>query len=151
MASKRTKLELTWIGKDNPPSPPHLAALLRPKARFATVIGSYGWGGKAVDQVAGALGPLRLELLDPVLSKGSPSSEVLVALDGLALGIRKTHLGGVSDAVRRDEVLRCQIHERQRSAFDVESVCWFATGRDLAAKLAEQLRIVPFGTADRVV
>lgn len=69
----------------------HLAAILRPKARHATVIGSYGWGGKVVDQVAGVLGPLKLELLDPVLSKGYPSSEVLGELDRLAEEIATRH------------------------------------------------------------
>ncbi|NLA99753.1 MAG: FprA family A-type flavoprotein, partial [Methanomicrobiales archaeon] len=44
----------------------YLANFLRPKTRYATVIGSYGWGGKAVDTVAGMLDRLKVELLEPV-------------------------------------------------------------------------------------
>ncbi len=69
----------------------HLAAMLRPKARHATVVGSYGWGGKAVDQVTGALGSLKLEILDPVLSKGTPSPQVLADLEALADAIAAKH------------------------------------------------------------
>lgn len=68
-----------------------LANIIRPKARFASVIGSYGWGGKAVEQIAGMLGNLKVEILDPVLSKGRPSAQDLQALDRLADSIAERH------------------------------------------------------------
>jgi len=69
----------------------YLANLLRPKTRFATVIGSFGWGGKAVEQVVGAMGTLKVELLEPVLSKGRPDVDVFASLDSLADTIAAKH------------------------------------------------------------
>jgi flavorubredoxin len=45
---------------------------LRPKAKFFSVIGSYGWGGKTVETLAGMIPNLKVEVLDPVLCKGCP-------------------------------------------------------------------------------
>ena len=50
----------------------NLANALRPKARFASIIGSYGWSSKAVEQIAGLIPNLKVEVLDPVLCKGYP-------------------------------------------------------------------------------
>ncbi len=69
----------------------YLANALRPKARFATVIGSYGWGGKMVDQVIGMLGNLKVELLSPVLIKGYPKDADYQSLDKLADEILLKH------------------------------------------------------------
>lgn len=68
-----------------------LANALRPKVRFASIIGSYGWGGKTVEQVSGLISNLKVEVLDPVLCKGLPGEEDLKALDGLADGIAARH------------------------------------------------------------
>ncbi|MBN1176170.1 MAG: FprA family A-type flavoprotein [Dehalococcoidales bacterium] len=68
-----------------------LANALRPKARFASVIGSYGWGGKAVEQLAAMLPNLKVEILDPVLCKGFPKEVDYQALDRLADGIEQKH------------------------------------------------------------
>jgi len=68
-----------------------LANALRPKARFASIIGSYGWGGKAVEQIVGAIPNLKVELLDPVLCKGRPGPEDLEAIDNLAAAIAEKH------------------------------------------------------------
>ncbi|MCG2716654.1 MAG: FprA family A-type flavoprotein [Candidatus Marinimicrobia bacterium] len=62
----------------------YLANALRPKVRFATVIGSYGWGGKMVDQIIGMLGNLKVELLSPVIIKGYPKDANYQSLDKLA-------------------------------------------------------------------
>lgn len=69
----------------------YLANLLRPKARYATVIGSYGWGGKAVEDLKGMLGRLKVEFIEPVYIKGHPKAEDFVALDQLADTIQKKH------------------------------------------------------------
>ncbi len=68
-----------------------LANALRPKLKYASIIGSYGWGGKAVEQITGALPNLKVELLEPVLCKGYPKSADLEAIDNLATEIAKKH------------------------------------------------------------
>ena len=68
-----------------------LANLLRPKTRFVSVIGSFGWGGKAVEQVAGAMPQVKYDLLEPVLSKGAPGPEARAALERLADDIAARH------------------------------------------------------------
>jgi len=68
-----------------------LANALRPKTRFLSVIGSYGWGGKAVDVLAGMIPNLKVEVLPPVLCKGDPSENDMTALSNLAADITKRH------------------------------------------------------------
>jgi len=69
----------------------NLANLLRPKTRHVTVIGSFGWGGKTVDQVLGAMPLVKAEVLDPVLVKGRPGDEARLAIDALADAIARRH------------------------------------------------------------
>ena len=69
----------------------YLANALRPKARFVCVTGSYGWGGKSVEQLAGMLANLEVEVLDPVLCKGLPRQADFDALDNLAALIASKH------------------------------------------------------------
>ncbi len=61
-----------------------LVNALRPKIRYAGVFGSYGWGGKMVEQIAGMLSGLKLELLPTVLIKGMPRKEDYEQLQALA-------------------------------------------------------------------
>jgi flavorubredoxin len=68
-----------------------LANLLRPKLRFATIIGSYGWGGKTVEMLTGMLPNLKVELIEPVIIKGYPKEEDLKALTRLADDIVEKH------------------------------------------------------------
>ena len=68
-----------------------LANALRPKVKFVSIIGSYGWGGKAVEQLAGMIPNLKAEILEPVLSKGSPTEADFKALDNLATTIAQKH------------------------------------------------------------
>jgi len=68
-----------------------LANALRPKARFASVIGSYGWGSKMVEQLAGLISGLKVELLEPVIAKGRPKDADYIALDKLADDIFGKH------------------------------------------------------------
>ena len=68
-----------------------LANALRPKVKFASIIGSYGWGGKAVEQIVSAIPNLKVELLDPVLCKGHPGLDDLEAIDNLAAAIAEKH------------------------------------------------------------
>jgi flavorubredoxin len=69
----------------------HLANAIRPKARYATVIGSYGWSSKAVEQIAGMIPNLKVEVLEPVMVKGYPREEDLGRLDMLADTIAAKH------------------------------------------------------------
>jgi flavorubredoxin len=68
-----------------------LANALRPKAKFASVIGSYGWGGKAVEQIAAMLPQLKVEILTPVYCLGAPQAADYQALDNLAATIAQKH------------------------------------------------------------
>jgi len=68
-----------------------LANALRPKLRFASIIGSYGWGGKTIEQLTAMVPNLKVELLDPVLSKGFPKEADFIALDKLAEAIAQKH------------------------------------------------------------
>ncbi len=69
----------------------YLANVLRPKTKFVSIIGSYGWGGKMVEQLAGLIPNLKVEILDPVIVKGYPKSEDFAALDKLAATIVEKH------------------------------------------------------------
>lgn len=68
-----------------------LANALRPKARFASIIGSYGWGGKMVEQITGALPNLKVQILSPVVAKGHPTEADFQALDRLADEVLARH------------------------------------------------------------
>lgn len=68
-----------------------LANALRPKTRFASIIGSYGWGGKTVKAIQEAIPLLKVEVMEPVLAKGLPTAEDYKALDRLADEILKRH------------------------------------------------------------
>jgi len=68
-----------------------LANALRPKTKFASIIGSYGWGGKMVEQIAGLIANLKVEILEPVIAKGYPNDDDFTALDKLADGILAKH------------------------------------------------------------
>jgi len=68
-----------------------LANALRPKVKFLSIIGSYGWGGKTIEILAGMITNLKVEVLDPVLCKGLPSPDDLNSLDQLAHSIANRH------------------------------------------------------------
>ncbi len=69
----------------------YLANALRPKLKFASIIGSYGWGGKTVDIIASLLTNIKAEILEPVIIKGYPKQQDFQALDRLAEDILAKH------------------------------------------------------------
>jgi flavorubredoxin len=69
----------------------YLANLLRPKVRFASFIGSYGWGGKSEEMVVKMLDHVKVEILKPVIVKGLPDETSFQELDRLADDIAKKH------------------------------------------------------------
>jgi len=50
----------------------HLANALRPKLKYAAMIGSYAWGTKAVEQISGLIPNRKVEVLGAVLCRGLP-------------------------------------------------------------------------------
>jgi flavorubredoxin len=69
----------------------YLVNALRPKTRFVSIIGSYGWGGKMHDQLVELLSNLKVEFLDPVIIKGYPKKQDFESLTNLGSLIRKKH------------------------------------------------------------
>jgi flavorubredoxin len=68
-----------------------IANALRPNLKFASIIGSYGWGGKTVEVIAGLIPNLKVEVLTPVMAKGFPRETDFEALDNLADTIAAKH------------------------------------------------------------
>ena len=69
----------------------YLTNVLRPKIKFLSIIGSYGWGGKMVKQLSDMIPNLKVELIDPVIIKGFPKEDDFKALDRLADDILRKH------------------------------------------------------------
>ena len=69
----------------------HLANALRPKLKYAAIIGSYGWGTKAVEQISGQIPNLKVEVLGTCMCKGYPKEADFAALDELAETIAQKH------------------------------------------------------------
>jgi flavorubredoxin len=68
-----------------------LANALRPKTKFVSIIGSYGWGGRMVEQLTATIPNLKVQVLQPVVAKGSPKEMDYKALDVLADMILAKH------------------------------------------------------------
>jgi flavorubredoxin len=69
-----------------------LANALRPKAKFAALIGSYGWSEKAtIEKLSSSIPNLKVEVLGSVFCKGLPREEDYQLLTELADAIAKKH------------------------------------------------------------
>jgi flavorubredoxin len=68
-----------------------LANALKPKVKFATIFGSYGWGGRTVEIITKNMSNLKVELIEPLLIKGHPKDDDFKALDKLADEIAEKH------------------------------------------------------------
>jgi flavorubredoxin len=68
-----------------------LANLLRPKLKYAAIIGSYGWQSKAVDQIAAMIPNLKVDVLATIMQKGLPTDETFAELDRLADAVAAAH------------------------------------------------------------
>ncbi len=62
----------------------YLANALRPKTRFVSMIGSFGWGAKLTETITGLLTNLKAEMLEPVIVKGYPKDPDFAKLKSLA-------------------------------------------------------------------
>jgi len=68
-----------------------LVNALRPNLKYASIVGSFGWGGRTIEQITGILTNIKPEVLPPVYIKGSPSEADYAALDKLAESIAQKH------------------------------------------------------------
>ena len=68
-----------------------LANALRPNLKFATIIGSFGWGSRTIEQITGMLTNIKPEVLPPVYIKGNPAEADFASLDALAETIAQKH------------------------------------------------------------
>ena len=69
----------------------YLANALRPKCRYASIIGSFGWGSQIAQTVKSMLTNLKVELIEPVIVNGFPKEEDFKSLDRLAEDIVRRH------------------------------------------------------------
>ena len=69
----------------------YLASLLKPKAKIASFIGSYGWGGNLFGKMAEMLTPLKLDVIEPILVKGKAKLEDYKKIDEMAETIYLKH------------------------------------------------------------
>jgi flavorubredoxin len=76
----------------------YLANALKPKTRFAAVIGSFGWGSTISDRIQEMLPNLQVQFLDPVLVKGLPKQKDYESLDRLAEEICRVNNPAVKTA-----------------------------------------------------
>lgn len=68
-----------------------LTNALRPKARFVSIIGSYGWGARIVEEMRSLMSNLKVEIIEPVIAKGYPKDDDLRAIERLADEILRRH------------------------------------------------------------
>lgn len=71
-----------------------LANALAPKTKFASVVGSAGWGGNLPDIIRGMLPRLKATFLPPVMTKGRPKPETFAELDRLANDLAEANFSG---------------------------------------------------------
>ncbi|HXK49965.1 MAG TPA: FprA family A-type flavoprotein [Clostridiales bacterium] len=68
-----------------------LANALRPKTKFVSIIGSFGWGGKMIDQLTGLISNLKVDVIEPVLCKGMPREEDYRKIDEMVEILEEKH------------------------------------------------------------
>lgn len=69
----------------------YLVNALRPKTKFISLIGSYGWAGRMPETIKGLLTNLKAVFLTPVVIRGFPGPDDYAALDRLAVEIQDQH------------------------------------------------------------
>ncbi len=72
----------------------YLLKALRPKTKYVSLIGSYGWGGKTVEIISELVSTLKAEIIDPVLVKGLAGNADYALIDQLAESIAQKHREG---------------------------------------------------------
>jgi flavorubredoxin len=77
----------------------YLANALRPKLKFVSVLGSFGWGGRMLDQITGMISTLKVDMISPLIIKGFPTEEDYNKIEEMADEIASQHkkLGIIED------------------------------------------------------
>ncbi|MGM0603160.1 MAG: FprA family A-type flavoprotein [Bacillota bacterium] len=66
----------------------YLANVLKPKTRYASIIGSYGWAGKMTDKLLELMPNLKVDLYEPVVAKGHGDNDDYEEIDRLVEEIK---------------------------------------------------------------
>uniref|UniRef100_A0A7C4VYP4 FprA family A-type flavoprotein n=1 Tax=candidate division WOR-3 bacterium TaxID=2052148 RepID=A0A7C4VYP4_UNCW3 len=69
----------------------YLLNILKPKAKYLGIFGSYGWGGRTLEIIKNLTTNLNAELLPPVFIKGYPKKEDFLLLKDWAKKIKEKH------------------------------------------------------------
>ncbi|MBN1445502.1 MAG: FprA family A-type flavoprotein [Candidatus Omnitrophica bacterium] len=69
----------------------YLFKILRPKTRFVSIIGSFGWGGSMVKSITEMMPSRNIEILEPVVVNGYPLESDFNKLENLAETIAEKH------------------------------------------------------------
>lgn len=69
-----------------------LANALRPRTRFLSVMMSFSWGGRTLEQLSAMVGNIKAELIEPLQVRGLPRAEDFEAVDALAQKIAAAHV-----------------------------------------------------------
>ena len=69
----------------------YLIGVLRPKAKIATFVGSYGWGGNLFGKLSEQLAGLKLDMIEPLLVKGKLKKDDYKKLDEIVGQICEKH------------------------------------------------------------
>jgi flavorubredoxin len=69
----------------------YLVNALRPKTKFVSIIGSFGWGGKMPEILQDMIKNLKVEIIPGVIARGHPKKDDFHALDRLASDVFDKH------------------------------------------------------------
>ncbi len=69
----------------------YLTNVLRPKLKFMSIVGSYGWGGNLIGKMEEVTANLPVKKLDYVTFKGKAKQDSFEKLDELANQIASAH------------------------------------------------------------
>lgn len=67
----------------------NLVKVLRPPARFAVILSSYGWGGGAIKHIQETLGPSKIEIVGTIQVNGPPSDNDIAGIMELGKTLAK--------------------------------------------------------------
>ena len=62
----------------------YLMNLIKPKMKYFSILGSYGWGGRLTETIDSLMSTVKAERLDYIVVKGKPTLEDLQKVDNLA-------------------------------------------------------------------
>jgi flavorubredoxin len=68
-----------------------LLNILRPKVKYLSFFGSFGWGGDLFGKLISMVTSIKPEIIEPVLAKGKPKKEDFAKLDALINSIAERH------------------------------------------------------------